>query len=173
MDGKSLIVILIMVSASASASASAEVYKCADGKYQADPCDDQSEPLDLSNVGSVVAPSRGYPENLTNEITDARLQDTSVNPRDKKAEIAQYLRKQKIEREIRNLEKERKKAFKDRDDKIEQLRTTGKRANNNLAGATWQQSLAQEMTAVMQQGSTEVESIDRQISALRSELKQL
>ncbi|RPA55986.1 hypothetical protein EGC79_01850 [Shewanella vesiculosa] len=171
MDGKSLIVILIMVSASASASA--EVYKCADGKYQADPCDDQSEPLDLSNVGSLVAPSRGYPENLTNETTDARLQDTSVNPRDKKAEIAQYLRKQKIEREIRNLEKERKKAFKDRDDKIEQLRTTGKRANNNLAGATWQQSLAQEMTAVMQQGSTEVESIDRQISALRSELKQL
>lgn len=171
MDGKSLIVILIMVSASASASA--EVYKCADGKYQADPCDDQSEPLDLSNVGSVVAPSRGYPENLTNETTDARLQDTSVNSRDKKAEIAQYLRKQKIEREIRNLEKERKKAFKDRDDKIEQLRTTGKRANNNLAGATWQQSLAQEMTAVMQQGSTEVESIDRQISALRSELKQL
>ena len=145
MDGKSLIVILIMV----SASASAEVYKCADGKYQADPCDDQSEPLDLSQ------------------------QDSAVNPRDKKAEIAQYLRKQKIEREIRNLEKERKKAFKDRDDKIEQLRTTGKRANNNLAGATWQQSLAQEMTAVMQQGSTEVESIDRQISALRSELKQL
>ncbi|MGP1834022.1 hypothetical protein ACTTBA_13160 [Shewanella frigidimarina] len=173
MDGKSLIVILIMVSASASASASAEVYKCADGKYQADPCDDQSEPLDLSNVGSVVAPSRGYPENLTNETIDARQQDSAVNPRDKKAEIAQYLRKQKIEREIRNLEKERKKAFKDRDDKIEQLRTTGKRANNNLAGATWQQSLAQEMTAVMQQGSTEVESIDRQISALRSELKQL
>ena len=171
MDGKSLIVILIMVSASASASA--EVYKCADGKYQADPCDDQSEPLDLSNVGSVVAPSRGYPENLTNETIDARQQDRVVNPRDKKAEIAQYLRKQKIEHEIRNLVKERKKAFKDRDDKIEQLRTTGKRANNNLAGATWQQSLAQEMTAVMQQGSTEVESIDRQISALRSELKQL
>lgn len=171
MDGKSLIVILIMVSASASASA--EVYKCADGKYQADPCDDQSELLDLSNVGSVVAPSRGYPESLTNETIDARQLDSAVNTRDKKAEIAQYLRKQKIERDIRNLEKERKKAFKDRDDKIDQLRTTGKRANNNLAGATWQQSLAQEMTAVMQQGSTEVESIDRQISALRSELKQL
>ena len=173
MDGKSLIVILIIVSASASASASAEVYKCADGKYQADPCDDQSELLDLSNVGSVVAPSRGYPESLTNETIDARQLDSAVNARDKKAEIAQYLRKQKIEREIRNLEKERKKAFKDRDDKIDQLRTTGKRANNNLAGATWQQSLAQEMTAVMQYGSTEVESIDRQISALRSELKQL
>ncbi|WP_392341430.1 hypothetical protein [uncultured Shewanella sp.] len=171
MDGKSLIVILIIVSASASASA--EVYKCADGKYQADPCDDQSELLDLSNVGSVVAPSRGYPESLTNETIDARQLDSAVNARDKKAEIAQYLRKQKIEREIRNLEKERKKAFKDRDDKIDQLRTTGKRANNNLAGATWQQSLAQEMTAVMQYGSTEVESIDRQISALRSELKQL
>jgi hypothetical protein len=121
----------------------------------------------------VVAPSRGYPESLTNETIDARQLDSAVNARDKKAEIAQYLRKQKIERDIRNLEKERKKAFKDRDDKIDQLRTTGKRANNNLAGATWQQSLAQEMTAVMQQGSTEVESIDRQISALRSELKQL
>ncbi|WP_368039259.1 hypothetical protein [Shewanella sp. Arc9-LZ] len=131
MDGKSLIVILIMV----SASASAEVYKCADGKYQADPCDDQSELLDLSNVGSVVAPSRGYPESLTNETIDARQLDSAVNARDKKAEIAQYLRKQKIERDIRNLEKERKKAFKDRDDKIDQLRTTGKRANNNLVAA--------------------------------------
>jgi hypothetical protein len=169
MDGKSLIIILLMV----SASASAEVYKCADGKYQADPCDDQSEPLDLSNVGSVVTQSKGSSTNLTSENIDTRQQDSPVNARDKKAEIAQYLRKQKIEREIRNLEKERTKAFKDRDDKIEQLRTTGKRANNNLAGATWQQSLAQEMTAVMQQGSTEVESIDRQISALRSELTQL
>jgi hypothetical protein len=169
MDGKSLIIILLMV----SASASAEVYKCVDGKYQADPCDDQSEPLDLSNVGSVVTQSKGSSTNLTSENIDTRQQDSPVNARDKKAEIAQYLRKQKIEREIRNLEKERTKAFKDRDDKIENLRTTGKRANNNLAGATWQQSLAQEMTAVMQQGSTEVESIDRQISALRSELKQL
>ena len=80
---------------------------------------------------------------------------------DKKQNFSDYLRKQEVERKIKNLEKDKKKAFISRDKKITQLRSNGNRANNNLAGATWQQSLAQEMTAVMQQANTEVESIDK------------
>jgi len=170
MDGKSLIVILIMVSASASASA--EVYKCADGQYQADPCDDQSEPLDLRNVGSFVTSSSVSSNNM-NTVSESAVNPSNIKHIDKKQEFALYLRKQELQRKIKNLEKDKKKAFTNSKNKVAQLRSQGNRANNNLAGATWQQSLAQEMTAVIQQGSTEVESIDRQISALSSELKQL
>jgi hypothetical protein len=168
MDGKSLIIILIMV----SFSASAEVYKCADGQYQADPCDDQSEPLDLSNVGSFVT-SSSVSSDYMNSVSDSAANPTNIKPHDKKQEFALYLHKQEIQRKIKDLEKDKKKAFTNSNNKVAQLRKQGNRANNNLAGATWQQSLAQEMTAVIQQGSTEIESIDRQISALRSELKQL
>jgi hypothetical protein len=61
--------------------------------------------------------------------------------------------------------------FKSRDAKIKELRIRGLSANNNLAGATWQQSLAQEMSAVMQQADTAVKSIDSQIESLNRELK--
>ena len=151
---------------------SAEVYKCADGKYQADPCDEQSEPLDLSGVGIVVSQS-GDVGIVESESSPTINDKSDSKSSDKKQNFADYLRKQKIERQIKNLEKDKKKAFNSRDKKIAQLRSNGNRANNNLAGATWQQSLAQEMTAVMQQANTEVESIDREIASLRDELKQL
>jgi hypothetical protein len=168
MDRKLLIFIMAMM----ANPVSAEVYKCADGKYQADPCDEQSEPLDLSGVGSFVSKS-GDVNSAENESVTTVSDKADNKSVDKKQSFADYLRKQKINRDIKDLEKDKKKAFTHRDKKISQLRSKGYRANNNLAGATWQQSLAQEMTAVMQQANTEVESIDRQILFLREELKQL
>ncbi|QHS13186.1 hypothetical protein [Shewanella sp. Arc9-LZ] len=150
----------------------AEVYKCADGKYQADPCDEQSLPLDLSGVGSVVSQS-GDVGIVESESSPTISDKSDTKSAAKKQNFSAYLRKQKIERLIKNLEQDKKKAFISRDRRIAQLRSKGNRANNNLAGATWQQSLAQEMTAVMQQANTEVESIDREIASLRDELKQL
>lgn len=83
MDRKSFVMLAVDLTSILSFSAMAEVYKCADGKYQADPCNKSSNPIDLSNVGSVI--------------------------------------------------------------------TCRRYANNNLAGATWLQSLAQEMATVVQQ----------------------
>jgi hypothetical protein len=159
MEGKAALSLLLCL---ASLTASAEVYKCADGKYQADPCDGESVPLDLSNVGSVFA----SPTKSNNDLSS----DSSIS--DKKSEVSAYIRKQQIKREIADLEQDRKKVFKERDAKTNELRDRGRYANNNLAGATWQQSLAQEMTAVMQQADTVVGTIDRQIETLRSELNQ-
>lgn len=159
MEGKAALSFLLCL---VSLTASAEVYKCADGKYQADPCDGESVPLDLSNVGSVVA----SPTNPNNILSSS----SSIS--DKKTEVSSYIRKQQIKREITDLEQDRKNVFKERDSKINELRDRGRNANNNLAGATWQQSLAQEMTAVMQQADTVVDTVDRQIEALRSELNQ-
>lgn len=51
------------------------------------------------------------------------------------------------------------------------LRKRVRYVNNNLAGAIWQQSLAQEMSAISQQADSEVSTIDRQIALLRNDVK--
>lgn len=139
-----------------------DVYRCADGVYQADPCDDSSQPVDLSNVGSVVRADNTV--NITNSITSNAVSD-------KKSQISTYIRNQQIEREISKLETRRERAISNRDRRMANLRERGQWANNNLAGATWQQSLAQEMSAITLQADTEVSSIDRQIAQLRTEIR--
>ncbi|MGL4219361.1 MAG: hypothetical protein ACRCSS_01850, partial [Shewanella sp.] len=79
--------------------------------------------------------------------------------------------KQRISREITKLENDRKLIIDQRDKRIVELRNDRSYANNNLAGATWEQSLAQEMSAVAQQADTQVAFIDRQIEQLRLKLK--
>ncbi|SQH76931.1 conserved protein of unknown function [Shewanella benthica] len=129
--------------------AMSEVYQCADGVYQADPCDDGTEALDLSHVGSVVANN--------NKLDKQKSQ--------------RYFNNQQVERDINHLELQRKKAIKKRDNQLSALRNRGRWASNNLAGATWQQSLAQEMSAVNQEADTLVSTIDRQIAQLRTEFR--
>lgn len=58
-----------------------------------------------------------------------------------------------------------------RDQRLRNLRESRQYANNNLAGATWQQSLAQEQVAAAQEADTQVSSIDRQIEQLKNEIK--
>lgn len=155
MDRKSLIILSLILTIGPTFSANAEVYKCADGKYQADPCDETSKPVDLSNVGSVV--SSGSASGLADY--------------GKKQEISAYIDNQRVSREINKLENERKLVLERRDQRMRDLQNDRRYANNNLAGATWQQSLAQEMAAVAQQADTQVASIDRQIEQLKSEIK--
>lgn len=155
MDRKSFVMLAVGLTSILSFSAVAEVYKCADGKYQADPCDETSKPVDLSNVGSVVASG-----------STAGGVDYG-----KKQEISAYIDNQRISREITKLENDRKRVIERRDQRMRDLQNGRRYANNNLAGATWQQSLAQEMAAVAQQADTQVASIDRQIEQLKSEKK--
>lgn len=129
--------------------AHSEVYQCSDGVYQADPCEGVTEALDLSHVGSVVE-NRNKPD-IKN--------------------IKTFVNNQQVEREITRLEKQRKKAIDKRDRQLRNLKNSRRRAMNNLAGATWQQSLAQEMSAVTQQADTLVSTIDRQIAQLRTEFR--
>lgn len=139
----------------------AEVYKCADGKYQADPCNETSKPVDLSGVGSFIKSSD----------STAQSSVSSSATSDKKKEISTYIERQRIAREISRLEADRKKVIAARDQRLRNLRESRQYANNNLAGATWQQSLAQEQVAAAQEADTLVSSIDRQIEQLKEELK--
>jgi hypothetical protein len=144
-----------------SCSAQAEVYKCADGKYQADPCDETSQPVDLSGVGSVIQSAESTSQSSTLSAVSA----------DKKNEISSYIDNQRVSREITKLEGDRRRVIAARDQRLRNLRESSQYANNNLAGATWQQSLAQEQLAAIQKADTMVQTIDRQIVQLKEELK--
>ncbi|ABX47929.1 conserved hypothetical protein [Shewanella baltica OS195] len=161
MDRKTLIILALMLTVGPTFSAFAEVYKCADGKYQADPCDENSQPVDLSGVGSFIKSS--------DSISHSSVGSNATS--DKKKEISTYIEKQRIAREITRLEADRKRVIAERDQRLRNLRESRQYANNNLAGATWEQSLAQEMTATAQEADTQVSSIDRQIEQLKDELK--
>lgn len=161
MDRKSLIILALTLTIGPTFSAFAEVYKCADGKYQADPCDENSQPVDLSGVGSFIKSS--------DSISHSSVSSNATS--DKKKEISTYIEKQRIAREITRLEGDRKRVIAERDQRLRNLRESRQYANNNLAGATWEQSLAQEMTATAQEADTQVSSIDRQIEQLKDELK--
>jgi hypothetical protein len=142
-------------------SAFAEVYKCADGKYQADPCDENSQPVDLSGVGSFIKSS--------DSISQSSVGSNATS--DKKKEISTYIEKQRIAREFTRLEGDRKRVIAERVQRLRNLRESRQYASNNLAGATWQQSLAQEQLAAAQEADTQVSSIDRQIDQLKDDLK--
>jgi LPS O-antigen subunit length determinant protein (WzzB/FepE family) len=150
----------ILLAFALSFSVSAEVYQCADGQYQADPCDENSQPVDLSGVGSVIQRSE----------TTVQSSAVSTATSDKKKEITSYIEKRRISREIAQLESDRRRVIAQRDQRLRNLRESSQYANNNLAGATWQQSLAQEQLAATQEADTLVESIDRQIEQLKKDL---
>jgi hypothetical protein len=65
----------------------------------------------------------------------------------------------------------RKSVIATREQRVYHLRESRQYANNNLTGATWQQSLAQEQLAVTQEADTLVQSIDRQIEQLKKDLR--
>ncbi|WP_413486301.1 hypothetical protein [Shewanella baltica] len=162
MDRKTLIILAVILTVCPTFSAFAEVYKCADGKYQADPCDENSQPVDLSGVGSFIKSGDTYTQSNSASV---------VPISDKKKEISTYIEQQRITREITRLEGDRKRVIAARDQRMRNLRESRQYANNNLAGATWQQSLAQEQVAAAQEADTLVSSIDRQIEQLKNEIK--
>ena len=53
------------------------------------------------------------------------------------------------------------------------LKDSKRYANNNLAGAVWEESLSNEMAAIAAQYDTDVRAIDVEIDRLNDELKRL
>jgi hypothetical protein len=165
MDGIKLIAFVILV---ATPICQANVYKCiVDGKviFSQEPCADNATPVDLSKVGSVVAAQRQ---------TDVATTSTTASASgDQQSEISNYIKVQKLTLKINKLEYQRQLVFKDRDAKLAKLRHQKNYASNNLSGATWEQSISQEMQSITSAADSQVASIDRQISSLQQQLNGL
>lgn len=137
-----------------------DVYRCViDGRtvFSQEPCAEDAQKVNVDHVGSVVS--------RQNAIEPARSTEREG--------LSDYVKRRRIEREIRDLERERQQVGIERDKRIKSLQNDRNYANNNLAGATWQQSLAEEMSAISIAADTKIKSIDGQIRFLKEELYKL
>ncbi|QYK04520.1 DUF4124 domain-containing protein [Shewanella zhangzhouensis] len=137
-----------------------DIYRCEiDGKtvFSQEPCAADAKPINVDHVGSVVG------KQTTADTVDLGEREG----------LKDYVKRRKIEREIRELELKREHVGRERDKRIKLLQNDRHYARNNLAGATWQQSLAEEMSAVSIAADTKIKSIDGQILFLKGELDKL
>lgn len=78
-----------------------------------------------------------------------------------------------IEREIRSLERRKDQARKNMEAALSRFESDRNRANNNLAGAVWEGSLAEGAELQRQRYQSEIDGADREIDRLMKERERL
>ncbi|MFC4258633.1 DUF4124 domain-containing protein [Marinobacter lacisalsi] len=84
-----------------------------------------------------------------------------------------FVEQRQIERKIRRLEREKDQAEHDMDKALADWQRNKRRAANNLAGATWENSLAQEAEVLRKRYQSEIDSINAEIEELRERKAEL
>tara|TARA_R110002049_G_scaffold180263_4_gene347281 strand:- start:3423 stop:3896 length:474 start_codon:yes stop_codon:yes gene_type:complete len=146
--GIALMLLAILASA---ANAQTQFYKCKDkwGQpiFSQRPCGDNAE------TGTVSGPApTGTPARTTANASAATSESSSAWD---KIEAANTLREA-------NLEKER-------DQNLVALQNKKRYADNNLAGATWEESISSEMQAINEQYQSKIDSQRRKIDRLQEQ----
>jgi chromosome segregation ATPase len=130
--------------------AHAEIYKCNSGGklvFSDRPCGDNAEQIEMPNVPQVGGA-------LSNPSADGFLQHREAKH---------------IESKITQLERKKEELRRAMDRDMAEWERKRARANNNLAGATWESSLAKEAEVKMTRYQSEIDQIDREIDRLRDE----
>lgn len=152
---------LMLVASIISLPAVAQVNKCTiNGQtvYQAAPCPQGAKAAILK-----------YRNDIAEDDAKAAREDFLA--REKARQTAD--RRLSIEREMSALERQIERYQKDMDAELAALRNAKGAAANNLAGATWEQSLSTEMQAVTTKYQTKIKIAQDKIATLREELKAL
>lgn len=148
---RSLLLPLLLLAAGPAVAATA--YKCeVDGRvvFSDRPCGDNQQEVEVQTQ---------EPAESTWDYKAARQ------------EQQQYLRREELEREIRQAEARIRNLQRERDAEIAALRRSQRYSANNLAGATRNQSIAQEMQAVSNNYQTQIETERNRLQDLRSQLR--
>lgn len=128
------------------------VYQCkVNGQtvFSDQPCGDDAREIE------VRAPARNG-SGMVNSGTMEFLEH-----RDRKAKV------ERIDRQIEQLQKKKAEVRVRMDGALERYQQQKSMANNNLAGATWEQALANEAEVLRQRYQSEIDSADREIERLR------
>lgn len=157
------IALILLVILSSTASAQTQFYKCTDkwGQpiFSQRPCGDNAE------TGTVSGPPpTGTPATTTAEATTSSTESPSAW---NKIEAANTLRE--TNREIDRREAQITSLEKERDQKLAALKNKKRYANNNLAGATWEESISSEMQAINDQYQSRIDSQRRKIDRLQEQ----
>ncbi|MCD1597708.1 DUF4124 domain-containing protein [Rheinheimera aquimaris] len=146
-----------------SALASANVYKCdIDGviTYSQIPCNHDAQ----------------ITEYTTEQFSSTSQPQTHQSAAEAKAtmdRLSESIKKRDLRIAINRLKSDKARLQSQRDNKIAKLKSAKRSANNNLAGAVWEDSLSEEMAAIAVQYDTDVRAVDAEIDRLNDELKTL
>lgn len=145
-----------------SAAAGANVYKCdINGviTYSQIPCDNDAQITEYTREELSAVP-----QSATNQSAEA----TATMNR-----LSESIKKRDIRISINRLKSDKARLQSQRDNKIAKLKNAKRYANNNLAGAVWEDSLSEEMAAIAVQYDTDVRAVDAEIDRLNDELERL
>lgn len=148
---------LMLCSLLACLPAAAQVSKCLiDGKlvYQAAPCKPGA-------AQSVLVPRADVSEDTAKANREKFLANDAVRKTNN--------RRDRIDAEVGALERDIAGYQKSMDTDLADLQARKARANNNLAGATWEQSISTEMQAVTAKYQTKIKTAQDRIGSLRQE----
>ncbi len=140
------------------ALASADIFKCTDqGKtlYADKPCGNSAQKMTIITT----TPSG---QGLATESMKAMS-----------ATLSRDRRTKEIEREIESLQENIRTFLTDLDQELARLKNKKRYANNNLAGATWEESISSEMEAVTASYTSKIDTANRQIDRLEAERERL
>ncbi len=84
-----------------------------------------------------------------------------------------FVRARELEREIRDLKDEKQDLREAMDRALVRWQQQKARANNNLAGATWEQSLAQEAEVLRERYQAEIDDVDRELQEKKKQLNEV
>ena len=150
------------------------VYKCqvnGTTTYQAQPCSGASKPGQQMNIRS--GSPAGTQSDAKPEIQSGAQKSPSSSAGAEKQAVEQMARDRQIREanyEIGNLERRIANRSEQMTREMDALRAQKARANNNLAGATWEQSLSTEMQAVASRYKVMNDADQEQIKALRAKV---
>ncbi|CDI03747.1 exported hypothetical protein [Candidatus Competibacter denitrificans Run_A_D11] len=155
---------IVLLSCALMSAPAVAINKCvdADGKtvYQAAPCAGAAK-------GSEIAIQKAPPVSEKTESEDLKRFKEAGSAMERDRKILE------TEREIAAIEGRISDNRQAMSGELAALRNKKNYANNNLAGATWEQSISDEMTAVTQKYDTLVRSDQSRIDGLRQELARL
>ncbi|MBN7798748.1 DUF4124 domain-containing protein [Parahaliea mediterranea] len=153
--------LILLATLASTASAQTQFYKCKDkwGQpiFSQRPCGDDAETSSVSgpqHTGGTTAAAPGVPTAPADGPSTWDKIEASNTLREARREI------DRREDRIESLEAER-------DRKIAALKNKKRYANNNLAGATWEESISSEMQAINHQYQSKIDSERRKIDRLQ------
>ena len=156
----------------ASFSAHSAFYKCVtNGKVTLTdkPCDEGSKSEELKNIH--VSPS---PISVARQAQQKGGSSSSVERMNKAtSSLFTDRRKKEINREILGKRERVSYLQKMMDLEVARLRTKKRYANNNLAGATWEESISEEISAVVARYDSKIAVTQRDIDRLYKDLDEL
>lgn len=156
-----------LLMAALATDAFAQIYKCKEGgttAFSATPCAVGAKPIDVrpASGSARVQPAERQAEPQPNAPRSGSVQQNALTDR---ADVA--ARRRILEDEIYRKERSVSALYDELAAKQEQLRQKKNRSMNNLAGATWEQSISDEMNAVAAEYDIKIRGAQGEIDALK------